>query len=247
MKDKIYQFQIANLNKQIEKSKVIITDFFKMVEKPYIALSWGKDSTVMTHLIISINDNIDVISFVNEKDFHIETIINPIRDQYLNKFNINNYIEISDIPIIERYKKFGIPTIEVSTSEYEKQSAPACNKIVNCIIKNNNYDGCFLGLRIEESRIRKMNYSKRGHTYYNKSKTIKICNPLNYWTNEDIWTYIKLNNIPYQCVYDEDMIFNKKDIRSEHLYLNKENIGQLVNYKLYHKEIYNKLIEELDL
>lgn len=54
------------------------------------------------------------------------------------------------------------------------------------------------GLRREQSPERaKTEYINKD----NKFKNIKIC-PLIYWTWEDVWTYIKLRNLPYNKLHD---------------------------------------------
>lgn len=57
----------------------------------------------------------------------------------------------------------------------------------------------FSGLRREQSPTRaKTNYVNQD----NKFHSIKIC-PLIHWSWDDIWSYIRLNNLPYNTLHDQ--------------------------------------------
>jgi phosphoadenosine phosphosulfate reductase len=58
------------------------------------------------------------------------------------------------------------------------------------------------GVRAAESARRKANWKQwqphRGH-----GSDSWILNPILYWTDEDVWRYIKKNSVPYCSLYDE--------------------------------------------
>ena len=66
----------------------------------------------------------------------------------------------------------------------------------------------FKGLMASESRTRAQNFLTRGYLFQGKRKNylhgerIWHCQPLAIWTDDDIWTYIKLYNVPYSTLYD---------------------------------------------
>jgi len=63
-------------------------------------------------------------------------------------------------------------------------------------------DGVFLGIMASESRQRMFNFLRYGEWYYPKSQQIWKCHPLAIWTDEDIWSYIRTNDVPYSSLYD---------------------------------------------
>jgi len=58
----------------------------------------------------------------------------------------------------------------------------------------------FIGTMAYESNRRKLAYLKNGCNAFNKSKPTS--QPLSFWTEQDIWDYIKQENIPYSKIYD---------------------------------------------
>lgn len=57
----------------------------------------------------------------------------------------------------------------------------------------------FIGMMAEDSNIRRTSYYKRGcNQYSNFPKS----NPLSFWTEADIWEYIKTRDLKYSKIYD---------------------------------------------
>jgi len=57
-----------------------------------------------------------------------------------------------------------------------------------------------LGTMAVDSRNRKMNYMRFGCNNYDYK--IPQCRPISFWTQEDVWAYIKKFKIPYSAIYD---------------------------------------------
>jgi len=70
------------------------------------------------------------------------------------------------------------------------------------IYKEQGGAGCFvaIGVRAPESPRRKGLWSPVKQHYKNKTP---IMSPILYWTDEDIWTFIRGNEMPYCKLYDE--------------------------------------------
>ena len=58
----------------------------------------------------------------------------------------------------------------------------------------------FVGTMTEESSLRMQSYLKTGCNAYDNNSPRSA--PISFWTEEDIWEYIKLYDIPYSEVYD---------------------------------------------
>lgn len=63
-------------------------------------------------------------------------------------------------------------------------------------------DGVFLGIMASESRRRMFNFLQYGELYQVKGNGLWKCHPLAIWTDDDIWQYIRENNVPYASLYD---------------------------------------------
>lgn len=57
-----------------------------------------------------------------------------------------------------------------------------------------------IGMMADESLRRKTNYTKQGCNAFNA--THPTSNPLMFWREEDIWQYIREENLPYSSIYD---------------------------------------------
>jgi 3'-phosphoadenosine 5'-phosphosulfate sulfotransferase (PAPS reductase)/FAD synthetase len=58
----------------------------------------------------------------------------------------------------------------------------------------------YVGTMTTDSRLRQTNYIKYGCNNFLSKRGMSL--PLSFWNEQDIWNYIKLNNIPYSKIYD---------------------------------------------
>lgn len=161
---------------QIRNSLKIINQAFKEHEC-YVSFSGGKDSTVLTHLALSINKDIPVWHW----DYGDDLMPRPIEKEVLNNLK---YLGATNIIINKRQGKG-----EDTSSGYKQ--------FFNQIKSNKRlygWDMGLIGVRREESNRRKhkyVNYFQDGNCY-----------PLLDWSSDDIWTYIVSNDLPYPEVYN---------------------------------------------
>lgn len=59
----------------------------------------------------------------------------------------------------------------------------------------------YIGTLACESRRRELDYLKQGCNFYNKKSPHST--PLSFWLEQDILSYIKINNLPYSSIYGE--------------------------------------------
>lgn len=76
---------------------------------------------------------------------------------------------------------------------------------LNRAFKELNLDAWICGLRREQSvtraEIKKVEYEER--VIDGVKKTIVKLNPLADWTEQQVWQYIKQNNVPYNTLHDK--------------------------------------------
>lgn len=113
-------------------------------------------------------------------------------------------------------------------------------KELNCDLK-------FVGLRALESMARVELWADYGDIYivkkyFGENKPIKKCNPISIWTEDNIWDYINLHNIPICDIYKKGYERNgcwtcAMAIRN----------GQLERLKNYNKSYYNQLLNQSEM
>ena len=84
------------------------------------------------------------------------------------------------------------------------------------------YNLCFIGLRAEEDKVRRMNLKMRGKLYQLKSGKW-MCQPIADWKIEDVWAYIYSFGIEYNTAYD---IMRQKGMAEK-----DQRIGPFANFR----------------
>lgn len=206
----------------INKSKLKIQQIIKEkdIENLAISFSGGRDSTVLKHLVESIEPKI--ISIFSNTGLEYNSIVNFVR-------SFNNIKEIKPKKsFIEVINKYGYPAISKEQSRYisDIKNPKTCQKIKDIRLGYGNFkiskkwrwilntdiklsDRCcyylkkaplthekkyyFTGERIQESSIRKLKY----HTCILPKK----CIPLRLWSDKLINKYIYKYNIKICDIY----------------------------------------------
>jgi len=165
----LYAKMPAFKNLLIRTSEFIRTALVK-VKNPYVACSFGKDSSVMLHLIRFENPNIQVV-FVEYE----ETVL------------LDNYEDvIRQWGDINLYRLF--VQSEIDDEVNEKDILPEW-------ASKNGYDAAFVGIRSEESKGRRISIKKHGKIYTAKTGQTRIC-PLADWKIKDIAAYCYTYQLP---------------------------------------------------
>lgn len=69
----------------------------------------------------------------------------------------------------------------------------------------------FVGTMAYEGTARKMDWIKNGCNLFNEEKKTFKSRPISIWTEQDVWDYIKLYDVPYAKIYD-DILDDKGDV-----------------------------------
>jgi phosphoadenosine phosphosulfate reductase len=148
----------------------------------YLAFSGGKDSVVIFDLAKKSG-----VPF--EPHFHFTTVDPP----ELARFIKDNYPEV----IWDRPKKSMFKLIE-------ERGFPPSRQIRYCCSELKEYGGkgrtIISGIRWAESISRS---KRRLYERCEKHAATWYLNPILDWSNEDVWEYIRTNNLPYCSLYDE--------------------------------------------
>lgn len=155
----------------VQKTKNFIRWSLTQVKDPYVACSFGKDSSVMLHLVQLYYSDIPVrfIRWSNETEYLGDY------DKVIKEWNLKNLtqIELSRTTLSDKRKE-----------RYTTDS----------------YDSYFIGFRSQESKGRRISIKTCGNLYEMKDGKTRIC-PIADWKLEDIINYTVEHNLPVLDTY----------------------------------------------
>lgn len=226
--------KLDSYRRKVDKSIAITKEAIGMGISWYVAWSGGKDSTVLAHLVneqvpgIPVWSEKDDCDFPGELDYVLEVA---------KKYNFNLALTQPESSLWDMLDSYDI--FEDLHSRGTRFSDSFFYSAVEEQMQK--YDGCFLGLRTEESKSRLWNYKKHGYIYKKKDGKY-ICTPLANWKAIDVFTYLIANDIPVLDVYKKTKFSSPEQIRKAWVLPSKQaKDGYCVWLRYYYPELYNKL------
>lgn len=212
------------LDVKIAITEEMIKNLIKVHSRLAVAWSGGKDSTVLLYLVQKFLPNIDVI-WVNTGIEFPECV--KFVKELKQAWNINLYIAKPKITFWQVVDKFGWPMLGkgsngsyISRANYlerkgkvklakatrDAQISAACCRLLKEkpseeILRSLGVDCVMVGNLVADSRQRFLIWAQKGEYYYNKKEKRWKAWPLAFWTEEDIWQFHELFNIPCSEIY----------------------------------------------
>jgi phosphoadenosine phosphosulfate reductase len=230
------------LQRKIEQAHSVI-DSAKHL-KMYCSCSWGKDSTVLLHLLLQHGWRGTVVwkAFPHEIPGQKE-----FRERILKEWDIKDYREVGGGTLrehIEFYKQHGLTGITEGRDHDKNVSIIKKNPLTQ-FAHENGYDGFFWGIRADEAIKRRKLLKARGTLFKAKIDNLYRCSPLAWWTGRDVWLYIEKTGIPYNPLYNNTLFEPREKIRNiGWLSTDGAERGRIVWLRYYYPEIYEALAAE---
>jgi phosphoadenosine phosphosulfate reductase len=171
-----------------------------------VSCSFGSCSVVVLHMALKLKPDIKVV-FNNTGVEYPETL--TYKERLKKEWNLN-LIETKPIKSFwECVKKYGFPLYrgKKGTGEEGNPGKPKCciflkEKPFKRFAEEQNVKATLTGLRAGESRARMFAFGQFGQNYTTKKfYNIMKFNPIAFWTHEQVWNYLKENNIPINEIY----------------------------------------------
>lgn len=192
-KDRIKELNTRFDNLSPEELLAFFLNEYK--ERIALASSLGLEDQVLTDMILKIDRNAHIFTIDTGRLF-AETY--SLIDKTNMKYNVKLDIYFPDHQNVEDfYKKNGVNSFYESVEK--RKECCKVKKIEPLLRALSGLDVWICGLRHEQSVTRT---GVQLIEWDEANKLIKI-NPLANWSEADVWTYIKTNQVPYNKLHDK--------------------------------------------
>jgi 3'-phosphoadenosine 5'-phosphosulfate sulfotransferase (PAPS reductase)/FAD synthetase len=168
-KTRQFQYRIKQARRIIEKA-------FCDCDGWYVALSGGKDSTV----VFDLAGNVTAV-FSDDEWWLPET------EAYIKRLQVAGH---------------DVRWIRTNATHTEWFSTSGDWDGIPHYASNQDWQGCFLGLRKDENSHRRVHLNRFGSLFFAQSDNFWHCNPIANWSATDVWAYIVSRDIDYNHAYD---------------------------------------------
>ena len=155
--------------------------------------SFQAEDVVMLHLLRQVEPDIPVLFL--ETGYHFPDLLR-YRDQLVESWGINLTIVTSDVSRQQQEAQFG---------QLCRTDPAACcrmRKVEPLFRALESYSVWFTGLRREQSPTRANLQAVETATLPSGHRLRKV-NPLAHWRWNEVWSYLRVNDIPYAPLYDQ--------------------------------------------
>jgi phosphoadenosine phosphosulfate reductase len=176
-------------NESVEELLKFAVDTFPNIT---LACSFGAEDVVLVHMLQKVRPGKDI--FYLDTDFHFKETYET-RDILAAKYNVN-FVQVKPkLTPEEQAEKLG-------EELWKSEPNQCCNirKVEPLTEILGKYEAWITGIRRDQAPTRA---NAKKVEYDVKFGLVKF-NPLAGWTSEDVWNYIRENNIPYNPLHDQN-------------------------------------------
>lgn len=217
--------------KRVLRARGVVAKALSVCKNPYVSFSTGKDSTCVMHLVLSVALDTPVIYF--DADCAFPESIDLIEEYRNREIPVEKW---RTEPLLDTFRRYGLEATRIEDLTMESTVYEPARRLR----KERGYDCVFLGLRRDESRGRLMMAGKYGEIHYRKRDEMFAANPILFWSEYDVWTYIHENELPYNKAYEYPGVDRISYWAGETM----ARKGRWVELKRHWPELYNRFAAE---
>lgn len=173
------------LEEKINKAIEVIKDTLSKAKTPFVVFAGDKDSFATLHLVTSISKSTINVLFIDTSVHFNEIYLFVEKMQKLWGFNL-----------IKERNREALKTLKIA-----QDKAECCLKlkaeVLRDAISKYNINYLFTGIRRDEQE------SRKNEEYISQKDDYIQVNPIVYFTEQDVWQYIRNHNLPYCSLYDK--------------------------------------------
>ena len=175
---------------RVEKSRHVIAVFLAAANRPYIAVSGGKDSTVCLALARAIQPDVSAVCS------HDQWLL-PETEAYLQRIDRLTVIAgpHTHDGVLRTWRNGRPDNLPDWIKWVECSSHP-----LETYTSQQGWRDAIIGLRKDEAARRRIMLRKRGHIVKRIDGVVN-CYPLANWKDMDVWAFILDNGIDYNAAY----------------------------------------------
>lgn len=184
--------------RRVDESRRIIRQWLDQCERPYVALSGGKDSSVVAHLVARLDPSVPMMHVCSQKCMPEQC---PTAEAIAETCGAHYHAEMCDIDVWEALESFSRPVMESHKGLSKPQPwQQFFRPLIDRYVEREGCDGAALGLRADESRGRAGHIFSRG-PIYTSPQALLHCMPIGRWSTMDVFAYIVSRDLPLCPVY----------------------------------------------
>lgn len=211
---------------KVNSAREIIKDALSTPDTTgYVSLSGGKDSTVVYALVREQQPDIPAV-WSDDEWWLPETM------EYIQRLQASG---------------LDVRQIRTNTKHADWFTCHGDYDDLPDYARQHGWNLCFLGLRQEESSVRRVHLRRFGPLFCANSDKVWHCNPIHNWTWQDVWAYIVSEGLDYNRAYDrlEDIGVEPEAQRIGPFAVERVlGYGQLIILKRGWPDMYNRFCAE---
>lgn len=230
-------FRLPRMRRRITEAEAAISEWLSRCQRPYVAWSTGKDSTVMLWLVLRQRPDIEVVYF--DADSALPDSV-ALMERLKAEWQLNLRV-LKTRPLLDTLAEYGLdhPRIDYYTMR-DTVHIPVRQLVAE------GYDGVAVGIRSEESRERGLAAAKHAPLWRAKGTGLWTCWPLHNWSARDVWAFIVGHDIPYNAAYDKTKFATIEDMRVSYWAGETgRTYGRYAWLRYYYPELWRELVDRI--
>jgi 3'-phosphoadenosine 5'-phosphosulfate sulfotransferase (PAPS reductase)/FAD synthetase len=222
----------------------LVKEALKRSKNPVLSCSFGIDSIVTLYItrkaLVELGRDPSDIQVIWNDTLNEFPEVRIYANQLRKDWNLNLIISKPKIPLKKVIEKHGgVDSSYFFTRKGDRRNGqPLSEKCCGTLkhepmkrsIKENNWDLVINGLRSDESTQRLRAGLRDGEYFYSSTEWKAFtCRPIMWMKEEDIWDYVKQENIPYNELYNMNTIMKYPDNNQEIIHNNE---SKLIEYEI---------------